>query len=101
LTANIDPLNPASPPPRAFASGLQQAQRNGAAGEIPLSPPEELTEQIATAARAWEVLAGSHRHLSFTQTGGRIGVEVTAEDGVVTLLSPSAVFDLIEQEGAE
>ncbi len=101
LTASIDPLNPASPPPQAVASALQGAQRNGAAGEIPPSPPEELTERIATAARAWEALAASHRHVSFSQTGGRIGVELTAEDGVVTPLSPSALFDLIEQEGAE
>jgi len=101
LTANIDPLNSAIPPSRAVASALQEAQHNGAAGEIPASPPEELAQTIATAARAWEALATSDRHVSFTETGGRIAVELTADDGVVTRLRPSALFDLIEQEGAQ
>ncbi len=100
MTANIDPLNPAGPPPRAFASALRQAQRNPA-GEIPPTPPAELTEQIAVAARAWEALAASDRHVAFSETGGRASVELVAEDGVATPLSPLGLFDLIEREGAE
>lgn len=100
MTAHIDPLNPTNQPPRAFASALRQAQRNPA-GEIPPRPPAELTEQIAVAARAWEALAASDRHVSFSRTGGRISVELTGENGVAKPLSPSDLFDLIEQEGAE
>ncbi len=68
--------------------------------EIPPNPPEELLERLATAARAWDALAASDRYVSFTQTGGRIAIALTADDGGVTRLSPSALFDLIDQEGA-
>lgn len=117
MTANIDPLKQApvgstgaaaklSAPTKqasgAFAAALDTAQRAGATEAVPPSPPPELAERIASAARAWEALAASGRHVSFTQApGGRTQIELAGDDGsAAASLTGSQLFDLIDREGA-
>lgn len=117
MTANIDPLKsaptgpgeaapkpqaPAHQPSGTFAAALRSAERTTAASDIPPSPPPELAERIAAAARAWSALAAEGRYISFTDSPeGGTRIELTADDGRdATQLTASDLFALIDREGA-
>ena len=116
MTANIDPLQPqatvsaqatgkspaaAGKGPGSFAAALDGAQQNAPADTLPQSPPPELGAHIAEAARAWEALAASGRHVSFSSSpGGRTQIELSGDHGSNSVMSAGELFALIEREGA-
>jgi hypothetical protein len=117
MSTPIDPIQPQSQPPAsgrvqppnpgagdAFGIALSRAQAvNVPAGgeEIPATPPPHLAENIAAAARAWNSLAVSGRHVAFdTGPDGKVRIEVQDQNGNrLESLRPSSLFDLIDLEG--
>ncbi len=67
---------------------------------MPAPPPPQLSERIAAAARAWDSLAASGRHVTFDAgENGRVRIELRDERGTrLAALGPSQLFDLIETE---
>jgi hypothetical protein len=118
LTANIDPTQAAArntgplvkaPAPAGagngpFGAALAKAQSAdgplGAPVDAP-APPAELADHIAAAARAWEALSQSGRHVSFSQSpDGRVAIELhDIDDDQTETLSGSSLFDLIDRGG--
>lgn len=117
LTANIDPTQatrhtgplvrapvPAGAGNGLFGAALAKAQSAdgplGAAVDGP-APPAELADHIAAAARAWEALSQSGRHVSFSQSpDGRVSIELhDIDDDQNETLSGSGLFDLIDRGG--
>ena len=113
MTANIDPINSAAPPGAAapakqgatatgqFSEALAKAQGpRSADAVIPPSPPPELADHIAAAARAWEALSASGRHVAFDGDGsGRVRIELHDGDGRSETLSGSGLMDMIDELG--
>jgi hypothetical protein len=117
VNSPIDPIQPfsgASPSGRSsaplrgagdFSAALASAERAAAptAGSLPAVPPPELAAHIAAAARAWDSIAASGRHVSFDEVAdGGVRIQLHDESGATaTSVGPSALFDLIDQESGE
>jgi hypothetical protein len=117
VNPNIDPIQPfsaASPSGRStaplrgagdFSAALASAERTAAPAteHLPPTPPPELAAHIAAAARAWDSLTADGRHVSFDQDqDGRVRIQLHDEASVHgESVSPSALFDLIDQESGE
>lgn len=118
MTANIDPTQAAArntgplvkaPAPAGAGNGLfgaalakassADAPLGGAAGAP--APPPELADHIAAAARAWEALSQSGRHVSFSQSpDGRVAIQLhDIDDDQTETLSGVGLFDLIDGGG--
>ncbi len=115
MTANIDPLLPPTPsggagrpaaPTRGtsdFSAALARAEKAAASDAVVgVTPPPELAAHIAAAARAWEALSASGRHVSFDDDlDGGLSIRLHDDgDGPSGRLTASQLFDLIDQEGS-
>jgi hypothetical protein len=116
MSSNIDPIQPEFRPQTsarvqppnpgvgdAFGIALSRAQAVKPADpveEIGATPPPHLADNIAAAARAWNSLAVSGRHVSFEQgPDGKLTIELQDENGnKLDGVAPSALFDLIDSE---
>jgi hypothetical protein len=81
-------------PASSFASALDCSV---ALDAIPSSPPPEVLDQMASAARTYERLSAQGRELHFAreQSGGRMTIEVRDRSGnVLQQLSPSQALEV-------
>jgi hypothetical protein len=116
MTASIDPLQPqgASGAQRTttgagqqtaglFAAALEKARQESALPAVEPTPPPELIEHIARAARAWEALNARGQHVSFDESAsGDLQIVLAADDGRdPQTLSGAELFSLLEREGGE